>query len=579
MPFILLDDQVSGQTRYYQDPIHIIKAGSPAAVKPAFEALEAYHKKGYFLAGYTSYELGYVLEPKLSELMPRGLNTPLLHFGVFQNFDLGFDWESVASTDEFPSGLSPSWDEGSYTDRFDCVKEYIEAGDVYQINLTFPIHGEFDGSALSLYKALRDQQPGRYGGVLSLEGSELISLSPELFFRVHGDEIELRPMKGTAKRRSDPLMDTAQRDALKRDPKSKAENLMIVDLLRNDVSRIAVPGSVTVPELFTLETYPTLHQMTSLVKATLQDDVSLYDIFRSLYPCGSITGAPKIRAMEIIKELETAPRGAYCGAMGYMDPNRNMCFNVAIRTMTLNNNRVTYNVGGGLIKDSQSGSEYAEALLKAKVLRTHAPDLIETMRWVPDKGAIRGERHMARMKRSAAVFGYPFSETKFAEALSNIEAKTLQRVKVSLDSEGGLTLESLNFDPNVSMWRIAISKNDLTPDVQETAHKVSARRFYDSERSRVQALTECNEVIFLNENGDICEGSFTSIFIDRKGYLYTPPLECGLLPGILREEMIDESCASEQKLTINDLMTADKIYVGNSLRGLIEVTLTDTARY
>ena len=561
--------------RRYENPVHIIQVDHADEIEAAFRDIKSFQQQGYYLAGFTAYELGYALEPKLLTLMPETLSMPLLKFGVFEDYSETRIAETSSPELDVSLGLSPSWSPEDYAKRFNRVIDYIKAGDVYQINLTFPIFGTYQGTGEALYKALRHRQLGRYGGIVSLGGPEILSLSPELFFKTDGQDIMMRPMKGTARRQADPVQDAALRDAMKVDLKSRAENLMIVDLLRNDVSRIAQPGSVKVPELFSLETYATLHQMTSLVQAKMGPGMGFRDIFPSLFPCGSITGAPKIRAMEIIRELEDTPRGAYCGAIGYIDPDGDTCFNVAIRTLTLDKGKVTYNVGGGVVLDSLAHDEYEEALLKAKVLAASDPDLIETLRWVPGAGGLRADRHVARMIRSAKALGYPVSRSGLENALLGIQAKCAQRVRLVLNSDGQIIVETADFEPVMEKWNISLSRKPLTPEVQETRYKVSERHFYDGERRRVSAITGCHEVLFCNAKEEICEGSFTSLFAEIDGRLYTPSLSCGLLPGVLREEMLDCGKAAERTLTLDDLEAADRLFVGNSLRGLIEVILTD----
>ena len=453
--------------------------------------------------------------------------------------------------------------------------EYIRAGDVYQINLTFPMSGDYDGSAENLYAAFRHRQKGRYGGIVSLDsGPEIISLSPELFFRKEDRNMSMRPMKGTRPRADTIEADETLREDMRGEPKSQAENLMIVDLLRNDLSRVSETGSVQVPELFALETYPTLHQMTSRVTSRLKPETEFADIFKSLFPCGSVTGAPKIRAMEIIDELEDSPRGAYCGGLGYIDPDGEACFNVAIRTLILSEGKLRYNVGSGLVLDSKAEDEYAECLLKADVLKTQPTKLIETFH----SGASpkRLEAHKLRLKKAAKALSYPFDEASFATSLLPLKiVKTAQRVRLTLDSNGIFNLTHSDY-VDIKALKFSISKYALSPKVQATSHKISHRHFYDVERERVKALTGADEVVFLNEKNELCEGSFTSLFIEKDGQLFTPPLSAGLLPGILRAEFLETRQALEKTITVDDLNSADKIYLGNSLRGLILAKLIDT---
>ena len=576
--YVILDDQIAPSLRHYKNPVSIIEAYTPDQLLSAFSKLEKYHTDGYYIAGYMAYETGFVLEPSLSHLMPETRTGPLLQFGIFKSYDTQetFVEQKIQVP---PLTLHPDWNEAEYTTRFNTVIDYITAGDVYQINLTFPLRGCYDGDSRTLYASLRHRQAGRYGGVISLGGPEIISLSPELFFKKTDTQIMMHPMKGTVRRQSDPVQDAALRDAMREDVKSQAENLMIVDLLRNDLSRIATRGSVKVPELFALETYPTLHQMTSKVSAKLQDGLSFAEMFKSLFPCGSVTGAPKIRAMEIIHELETAPRGAYCGSLGYIDPDGDACFNVAIRTLTLEKEKLTYNVGSGVVLDSRAADEYAECLLKAKVVATPGPDLIETFRWEAGIGAIRIDRHLARLTRSAEELGYPCDLTKIKTEIDNINGLSSLRVRLTLSELGHVHIETTSYKTTSKPWTVSLCASALTPDVQETRHKVSERAFYDWQRQRIQAKTHCDEVLFFNEHDELCEGSFTSVFLEMNDGIYTPPLSSGLLPGILREELIKTGQAKERVLRQADLSIADKVYVGNSLRGLIPVALKSQERF
>lgn len=375
--YIIFDEGPDGVLQAFADPERLIVAWEPSEVMAALDAMQAARDAGQWLAGFASYELGYALEPALLKLLPSERRTPLICFGVFDAPDAlavrslmhrGRSEQASATIDT----LQPVWDEATYGHAFKQVKEYICAGDLYQANLTFPIGTSYEGTALGLYAALRRGQPVKYGALVHLgQGPVLVSRSPELFFRISAEGvIETRPMKGTVPRGDNPLEDDALVDFLANDPKNRAENLMIVDLLRNDISRIAEFGSVQVPELFTVETYATVHQMTSLVRAQMRDGVNVQELFSALFPCGSITGAPKIRAMEVIRELEPEARDIYCGSIGWMAPDGRASFNVAIRTLSLfDKGRVTLNVGGGIVYDSTAASEYEEALWKTRYVK------------------------------------------------------------------------------------------------------------------------------------------------------------------------------------------------------------------
>jgi len=468
-PFILLDDQLAGKTRLYENPIHIIKACSAEEVLSAMSEIQSRLDDGFHLAGYMSYEAGFALEPKLSSLLKTD-GSPLILMGVFETVAAEYPeipCETVPRLD-----LKPAWSEAEYLERFEKVIGYIKAGDVYQINLTFPLVSDFQGSALCLYDTLRSRQPVRYGGVISLgTGPDIVSFSPELFFDKQGSDISMRPMKGTVKRLRDPKADMELREAMRHDRKSQAENLMIVDLLRNDLSRIAEKASVSVPHLFSLETYPTLHQLTSTVTAKLGLDVSVEDLFKSLFPCGSVTGAPKIRAMEIIHELEGGPRGPYCGGIGYLDPKGDACFNVAIRTAMIDNGQLRYHVGSGVVLDSVGVDEYDECLLKAKVL-SDIPSLVETFRWEPDAGIVRKKHHFARLASSARALGYSYDELAFQKAVQKLTGDGPQKCRLILSENGTIAFEQEDLIDLTLPVTLSLSKHPLSLGVQEFRHKV-----------------------------------------------------------------------------------------------------------
>jgi len=362
---IRFDRGPEGHPAEFTDPDRLITAMTAAEVPAALAALEAAQAQGRWLAGYASYELGYALEPRLAALMPGGRRLPLLCFGVHDAPRAARPLETGPVT---LGPLRPVWDADRYAQAFDRQHDWIGAGDLYQANLTFPIELAARGSAQAIYAALEARQPVGHGALVLQEGlPALLSRSPELFFRIdRAGRLETAPMKGTLPRDPDPARDAELRARLGADAKNRAENLMIVDLLRNDLSRIAEIGSVRVPQLYQVETYATVHQLVSRVTGQLAPGTGLGDVLRALFPCGSITGAPKIRAMEIIRTLEEAPREAYCGAIGWAAPDGRAEFNVAIRTLMLEHGQARLNVGGGVVWDSTAASEYEEALWKAR---------------------------------------------------------------------------------------------------------------------------------------------------------------------------------------------------------------------
>ncbi|MGH6793431.1 MAG: chorismate-binding protein, partial [Methyloceanibacter sp.] len=405
-----------------------------------------------------------------------------------------------------------------------------------------------------------------------------LSLSPELFFRREGQHISARPMKGTAPRGRTPREDARLKTWLAMDEKQRAENLMIVDLLRNDLGRVARIGSVEVTDLFTVETYRSVHQMTSGIRAELRSDMGLKDMLRSLFPCGSVTGAPKVRAMEIIRALEGSPRGVYTGAIGHIAPSGDAQFNVAIRTVVLDGQQGEMGIGGGIVADSKEESEYEECLLKAHFLtKVDAPfELIETLRYEKGTGFHLLERHLARLQSSAHHFGYPFSRGAVIAALEAEAARIAAQValvRLLLGEDGTITVTSteITLPTKDTVWRFVISDQRVDEKNPLFYHKTTRRQFYDREMERQKELTGCDEVVFLNSRGELTEGTRTTLFVEQDGRLFTPALACGLLPGTLREELLDlpRAAASETVLTPSDLLAADRIYLGNSVRGLV----------
>ena len=584
-PYVRFDDRIAGTAMVFDNPREIIRAERVEQVEAAFARLQRAHEEGAYLAGYLSYELGYVFEDRLRPLMPEGRQHPLLLFGVFgppTQAETGHG--DKGHGDKGHGGIymtRPTWTRAQYQDKCDRVLDGIRKGDVYQVNLTFPIHAQGFGGVADIYSALQNTQPVRYGALVCLDAHPVIGLSPELFFRVKNSHISMRPMKGTIKRGADPQEDAALKSALHHDPKNRAENLMIVDLLRNDLTRIARPGTVRVTSLFDVETYPSLHTMTSKIAAELASD-SLRELFASLFPCGSVTGAPKIRAMQIIRELEQAPRGVYCGAIGWIAPPAgghcgDMQFSVAIRTLSRKaDGSYTYGTGSGVVADSRAESEYEECLLKAKFLSPEF-ELIETLGWHEQTGFLWREEHMDRLALSAHTLGFAFAKTALIKALNySVRGKTgPHKVRLTLARNGRheIHVAPLALCPPSEVWPVCIGKNRLNSNDPLLAHKTTRRAFIEKELARLRDLTGCKEVLFVNERGHLCEGSFTNLFVKRGGRLLTPPLACGLLPGVLRRVLLETGAARECMLTPDDLYQADRIYIGNSVRGLMPARL------
>ena len=548
----------------FRTPETVITAERREDLPQAFAAIETAQKSGKWLAGYLSYELGYALENNFKPAYGT-----LIKLGVFDTSDDHPPAEWLYTRDIPDLDFKPDWSEADYLSRFQKIQNFLRSGDCYQVNLTFPMRAESSASPAQIYAAFRQRQPGRYGGVISLGGPDIVSFSPELFFERKGQAMRMRPMKGTRPRASDPEEDKAILAEMQAEPKSRAENLMIVDLLRNDLSRLCVPGSVDVPELFALETYPTLHQMTSQVTGQLRGDMDWPNIFKSLFPCGSVTGAPKIRAMEIIDALESGPRRAYCGSVGYIAPNGDASFSVAIRTVQMQDGQLRYDVGSGVVLDSDGPDEYRECLLKAQIFKRASAGVIETFRCTADGTIPRESGHIKRLESSIG----PNARAAIINAKKSANGLDAH-LRIAAHGETITTTVKPYADLEMPLT-LCLSRYPLGEEVQDTEVKTTARDFYDGERARLKAAMRVDEVIFLNKDGEICEGSFTSIFIEKNETLVTPPLSCGLLPGVLRAELIETRRAIEAVLTAADIKTADAIYVGNSLRGLMPAQFID----
>lgn len=588
-PWFLFDnsaDPVHGGALLFENPTKIIRADQLADVPVAIDQLQRAIDGGHHAAGFFSYELGYALEPSLQPLMPQARQVPLIWFAIFPSME-ALKGKAVTTflrrrARGLPPGalkeITPALSKEDYLKRFARVKELIASGDIYQVNLAFKLLFQYEGSPFSLYSALRQRQPVSYGAYLQTPDFSILSFSPELFFEARDGLITTRPMKGTIRRGASSKEDDQLVRTLHEDIKNRAENLMIVDLMRNDFSRICDIGSVDVSDLYRVERYPTLSQMTSGVQGRLHPDADLEAIIRALVPAGSITGAPKIRAQEIIRELEDEPRGLYCGAMGVLSRDQqtgqlSALFNVAIRTLTLlPDGHGETGIGSGVVQDSQGEDEYDECLLKAKYLTMPDFTLIETMRLDPDGSYYLLERHLARLMRSSQSLSFlcPLDRCrKELEALSKSLERGCYRVRMLLGCAGDIELSSTSINPpdESQAIRFVVSKERVSSADLLLAHKTTRRELFDDEWARAHHECEADEVLFCNERGELTEGSRSTLFIEREGVLLTPPLACGVLPGTLREQLMEEGRVIERVLSRQDLKNS-KVYFGNSVRGL-----------
>jgi para-aminobenzoate synthetase/4-amino-4-deoxychorismate lyase len=566
-PFLLLDNAATGEAWLLDDLAEALPIITADAVAPAIARLATPGPWG----GFLGYEAGFALEPRLAGLMrPPPAGQPLGWFGRFGRA-VAVAADAVLAGHDGPAGVGavqPALDQAGHAAALARLQGWIAAGDIYQGNLTFPADVAVRGQPLALYRRLRAGSRAPHGALLFTGDLWLLSFSPELFFRMDGRHLETRPMKGTARRGRFAAEDRARRDELAASPKDRAENLMITDLLRNDLSRVA--SDVRVPALFDVEPYPTVWQMTSTVTATAHRGTTAADVLAALFPCGSVTGAPKIRAMQCLAELEPQPRGAYCGSIGAVFAPDRAEFNVAIRTLAwpVGAGTARLGLGSGIVADSMADAEWAECLAKSAFLhRRGPPDLIETMR--VDGGRLPDLAwHLDRLAASAAHLGLACDRAGLARALPPLVAGHSGRARLLLAPSGAWSLQlSPPPSPLPAIVDVALAPLPVCPDDWRLCHKSSDRAFYDAARRASGAA----EVIFVRPDGLVTEGSFTNVFVERDGRLLTPPATLGLLPGVLRARLLAENRAVEAPLTVADL--AGGFLIGNALRGLMPARL------
>jgi len=558
-----------GRSWRFSGYVETLQALEPAEIVPLLTMVEKSAADGLHAVGFISYEAAAGLNPDLPASPPlEGL--PLAWFALFRERSEAAAGEApVPEPTESPI-LEADLDSRCYLHAFGLIQEYIAGGDTYQVNYTCRMKGAFDDDPLRLYRKIARGQGASFNAYIDTGRFAIISASPELFFSLKDRLIRTRPMKGTARRGRWPEDDERQASRLKGSPKERAENLMIVDLLRNDLGVVAETGSVKVESLFEVETYPTLHQMTSTVSATVREGVGLADIMAALFPCGSVTGAPKRRSMEIIKELESGLRGVYCGAVGYVAPGGEALFSVAIRTLLYDRvkQELSLGIGSGITIDSSAPDEYRECMTKAAFLFPKAEDfrLIESLRL--ENGAYPLlERHLWRLRSSVRYFGFTLDEEAVKVALgSQVEGKSgVHKVRLLVARNGELTLSSEPLAPSGSLLKFAIS--DLRVDSSDVFrfHKTTCRGLLESARAE---RSDVDEVVFLNEKGELTEGSYHSLLLRLDGKMKTPKLGSGLLPGVMRQELLERGEAIEGTLFPSDLSKADEIWLINSVRGM-----------
>lgn len=567
-PVVVL--QVGDEWRRYTDPVRVIVAGAAGELLPAIREIErAVEEEGLIAAGYLAYEAAaaYGLATH-----PTGADAPpLLWFGLFK------EWQTIeppAPAGDYTFGeWQPSLDRATYDAAIARVHEAIAAGDIRQVNYTFHLRASFAGDPWALFAGLAAAQRSSHCAYIDLGRFVICSASPELFFRLDGSTIESRPMKGTAPRGLSSADDRRQIEWLRQSGKNRAENKLAVDLVRDDFSHIARPGSIHVPDWFTVERYPTVLQMTSTVRA--ETDASLADILAATYSCASIAGAPRAAAMRVINELEPEPRGVYTGAIGMIAPGRRMLFNVAIRTAVIDRERgrVDYGVGSGVGPDSDATAEYEECLLKASVLeksRQTAIDfsLLESLRWSPGEGYYLMKAHLERMRASADYFMFPFDGDLIQQQLFDTAMQLTEPTKVRLlvDRHGRSTVKAqlLPVAGGPSPLRVGLAKEPVSSADLFLYHKTTRRWAYEIARA---SRPDCNDVILWNERGELTESSAANIVLELDGRLLTPPVTSGLLAGTLRGHLLAGGRITERVLGVDDLARATRLWLINSVRG------------
>lgn len=566
----VVDFKELGHRLIFENPVKILATKLIDDVETILKKVVYYQSQGYYVVGYVSYEAGKAFENNFSVKTFPLSGKYLVYFTVHSevkkepspldyemNITMPQVWESKTDKDEYEKAISE-------------IRQQIRQGNTYQVNYTVQLHNRINSNLFELYNRLVIEQDAKYNCYIEHDDFAILSMSPELFFEKNGSKLTTRPMKGTVARGINDAQDFRNKHWLANDSKNRSENMMIVDLLRNDMGRISELGSVTVSKLCDIEQYSTVWQMTSTIESQLKKDSSLFDIFNALFPCGSITGAPKISTMSIINQLEPSPRGVYCGSIGICLPHDDRAiFNVAIRTIQVKDDQAIYGVGGGITWDSEWESEYRETCEKSAFLYKSQPtfDILTTAK-ITQKKVIFLKEHTKRLKSSARFFGWPFSETEFLDKISEL-LKTLDlsdyRLRVLLHKSGQLSFE-------VSMLE-ALPSTFLQAKLVQREEACDSPFTYFKTSYRPHIPNSDKEQVFISSDGYLQETSIGNIILEIDGTYYTPPVEVGILDGIYRKYLIQQGEITERYLTKTDLENADHIYVCNSVRGLYEIDI------
>lgn len=556
----------------FQNPHSVITAHKIEDVLTSLHLVQEAVEKGYYAAGFLSYESAPAFDSAFK--VREGGTFPLLWFGLFSNPE----HETQSSSGEYTVGKwKPSITMEEYNQAITSIKKSIENGITYQTNYTIRLHSPFNGDGLAFYNRLKKAQNSNYCAYIHTGDHSILSASPELFFHLNNGKITTKPMKGTIERGTTSEEDAANANWLLHSEKNRAENLMIVDLLRNDLGMIAQSGTVKVDKILEIEKYPTVLQMTSTISAQISETANIVDIFKALFPCGSITGAPKISTMNIIAELENEPREVYCGAIGYITPNKEAVFNVPIRTVLIDHQSelAVYGVGGGVTWDSTSEGEYHEILAKAKLLEENPSEfhLLESL--LLDNGDyFLFKEHVKRLENSAQYFGFPFDEKRLKKALHEYGGSNqhgLVKVRLLLAKDGVFTIEGQPITQQDTVLKVSIAKEPVDKSNIFLYHKTTNREIYSTFQK--QKPPEVFDILLWNQEGELTEFTNGNVVLELDGILWTPSVKSGLLAGTFRDRLVEKGEIQEKVLTYADLQKASQIWFINSVRKWRKVQL------
>ena len=567
----VIDFRALGERYTFTKPIKELKTRNLAQVKDLLAQVEDYQQQGYYVVGYVSYEAAPAFEEKLAVHPAPLMGEYLLYFTVhdsveksiipltYDEIDMPSNWKEETSKEEYEKAIAQ-------------IHHHLRQGDTYQVNYTVQLKQAVTANPFAIYNRMVVEQEAGYNAYVEHDEMAVISMSPELFFEQKGCDLTTRPMKGTTKRGLTNQEDLDQAVWLEQDPKNRSENMMIVDLLRNDMNRLSEVGSEHVERLCQVEQYSTVWQMTSTIKSQVRSDVDLVEIFHSLFPCGSITGAPKIATMEIIKNLEPQARGVYCGTIGILLPNGRRIFNVAIRTIQLHKGQAIYGVGGGITWDSTWESEYNEVHQKAAVLyRKQVPFQLITTGKISQKHLLFKEEHIDRLRNAGRYFAYPFNPENLLQRI-DAECQACHvgkdyRLRISISKSGDIDLCCQELTPlSPAFCQAQLCLQDRSLQTPFTYFKTTYRPHLTVSKQ---------EKIYHNETGELLETSIGNLVLQIAGKLYTPPINLGILPGIYRQHLLEKGKVEEKVLTLEELAQAEAIYGCNAVRGLYKLSLKD----